>query len=108
MATKKSSGKAGEKKMAGDPKSYELLSIFGLKLRTQNQQLAKVLTKRVIEGYEIALLVAVIAFLLAIAFRVFQITWASFTANSFLKLTNTALLFAIALSLALFPIRSDK
>ncbi len=93
---------AKREKTRKEETAYILLSLFGLQLRTKNKKLADFLTRRVTDAYEISILIGIISFLLALGTRVFDVSLGNFNASSFLKLTNTVLLFAIAFALSLF------
>lgn len=90
------------KKEVSKEEGYALLSIFGLDIRTKNKRIAEVLTKRIIDAYEVCVLVAILSFIAAIFLKLFDSSLAGFNSTTFQKLTVISLLFAISFALALF------
>lgn len=90
------------KKEASKEENYTLLSIFGLDVKTKNKRMAEVLTRRIVDAYEICVLIAILSFIAAIILDLADASFVGFTSSSFQKLTVISLLFAITFGLSLY------
>lgn len=83
------------------------MSIFGLDVKTKNKRMAEVLTRRVVDAYEICVIVAILSFIIALILRFAETDFGGLNSISFQKLTTISLLFAIAFGLSLYVGRRE-